>query len=274
MNFREYIQQLLIETQVDLFEDDRFISKDGNFYIDVDSLTPKELTQIVNKLQALTYDVKSVSDFKKLMTKNVYVVGDKEVKFYKVHNDDWISVINQVLKLTKTPKKLDKNLLDEVLKNIKAVKDGDVSIGQFITRTTGYILPDGKVIDLGGGYSRANDHRIIGSYFDHNIDSQTDAMDHFLKNTGSIRYMPEGPGLDIVTLPTRLQMVQLENVMKKAHDELAVDLRSDNYRRVSKIYNKDTNPKILVRDIETYYKSGKIRDTSAFEQFVIIHTLI
>lgn len=44
-----------------------------------------------------------------------------------------------------------KDLLKEVLDNIKKSKDKDVTIGSFVNSSTGYILPDGRVLNLGGG---------------------------------------------------------------------------------------------------------------------------
>lgn len=245
-------------------DEEKAIIKDGRLYVNVDALTNKELKSIDGKLNAAGYDIRGVEDLKNLIKKNKYVEGASD-KFYIVHTGDWEKIIKIVLGMRKKDEK-NKDLLKEVLTNIKKSKGKDVTIGSFINSSTGYILPDGKVLNLGGGSYRANDHRIINNYFQHEPNkNMTDLMEYFLSNTGTIRYIPEGPGLEIVTKPTRPQMVQIENVLKKAHDDLAVDFRSDDYSRKAKTYKKGSNPKILSRDIEAYYSSGIIRDTSFFE---------
>lgn len=255
MNFKEfYLKE----------DEEKAVIKDGRLYVNIDKLTSKELKTIEGKLNAADYDIRGVDDLKELIKKNKFVEGSSD-KFYIIHTGDWEKIFKIVLGMQKKDEK-NKDLLKEVLTNIKKSKNNDITIGRFINSSSGYILPDGSVLNLGGGSTRANDHRIINNYFKKDSKmNQTDGMEYFLSNTGTIRYIPEGPGLEIVTKPTRLQMVQLENVLKKAHDDLAVDFKSEDFSRKAKTYKKGVSPKILTRDIETYYSNGIIRDTSFFE---------
>jgi len=242
--------------------EDRYVIRDDKFYVDIESFTDAELKKISNMLNAADYDIRSPKDLKELVSKHKFLHGEKDKKFYIIFDGDWSRIFKEVLGIAKKEKPK-KDILKEVLKNIK--KETDISIGRFVNSSTGYILPDGNVINLGGGHSRANDHRFITNFFKHSEENQTRAMEYFLKNTGTIRYIPELPGLEIVTKPTRLQIVQIQNVLKKAHDDLAVDFKSENYPRKAKTYPKGTNPKILERDVENYYSSGTIRDNPFLE---------
>ncbi len=242
--------------------EEKAIIKDNRLYVNVDSLTKDELKKIEGMLKSADYDIRGIEDLKQLIRKNKFVEGDSDKKYHIIHTGEWERIIKTVLKMIGKEKPRT-DLLPEVIKNIK--KQKDVTIGRFINSTTGYILPDGNVINLGGGSTRADDHRIIGSFFEGDFKNSTEKMEYFLKQTGSIRYIPELPGLEIHRKPTNLQIVQMKNVLNKAHDSLAVDFRSPEYTPKAKTYSKDSNPKILERDILNYYSSGTIRNTEFFE---------
>lgn len=243
--------------------EEKAIIKDDRLYVNVDALTKDELKKIEGMLRSADYDIRGIEDLKQLITKNKFVEGSSDKKYHIIHTGEWERIIKTVLKMIGKEKPRT-DLLPEVIKNIK--KQGDITIGRFVNSTTGYILPDGTVINLGGGSKRNNDHRIIGSFFEGEFKNPYEKMEYFLKQTGSIRYIPELPGLEIHRKPTNLQIVQIKNVLTKAHDSLSVDFRSPEYAPKAKTYSKDANPKILERDVLNYYSSGTIRDNSFLEE--------
>lgn len=89
----------------------------------------------------------------------------------------------------------------------------------------GFMLKDGRLLDLTYGGNPREDHRAIQDAFD-DIDLET-ASDYLIEfmNEGNIRLIPEIPGIDISTPPTHEQWVALKDyiqywVSKKRHFEI------------------------------------------------------
>jgi hypothetical protein len=87
----------------------------------------------------------------------------------------------------------------------------------------GYILPDGKLLDLSEkkrgaeGGQRTEDHRAVSRFIEEPTETLTDAMDLFMKRTGAIRISLFGDyGLiDLETKPTTEQLSVIQRLIQK-----------------------------------------------------------
>jgi len=241
--------------------------KEDDYWIAVDRLTQEQLTKMNNYLSSEGYDVRGPEDIKKLFKKHIFIQGEHDEKFYKVY-DSWLDTVKKVIGFkVEAPAKI-KDLLKIVIKNIAKEKESGVSIVDFIGPTCAYILPDGRCIKFPGGSRRGDDHRIIGSFIPEEFKkdkSLSEVMEMFLKDTGTIRFIPEQTGFDIKERPTTKQYAQIKSAVSHSNSEVALDLWSPEYPKFGKVYKKGVDPKIIYRDIESYYLTGKVRDTSFFE---------
>lgn len=138
----------------------------------------------------------------------------------------------------------------------------------------GYLLPNGKMLNLSGEKgrhfgSRGDDHRVIGTVYANK--SGSEAMIAFMHG-GNIRMMPEAPGVDIASTiePTAQQYATLRKFVREyAEDEyLNIDFTNDAGNVVANLeYEGRIYPDRVVNDIKHYFATGEIREQgiSAFK---------
>lgn len=82
----------------------------------------------------------------------------------------------------------------------------------------GYILPDGSMLDFseGCGMGRCQDHRNVEFLVQKKFEYRTDAMHHFMRLTGAIRFLPEAVTFEAVVEPTRRQMAIVQEIAREA----------------------------------------------------------
>jgi hypothetical protein len=139
--------------------------------------------------------------------------------------------------------------------------------------SAGYILPSGAMLDLSGARQggsrgvRAYDHRQVAQFFDEHFDSATAAM-HAFMDLGAIRWMPEGNSLDIRQPPTPQQLTTLRRILGMVQGNIVyVDVYWPNYGASAAEYPGRTSPDRIVRDIQTFYKTGEMKKMSQVQQF-------
>lgn len=138
---------------------------------------------------------------------------------------------------------------------------------------TGYLLPDGKMLDFSGGERnhRYRDHREIGEIYE--ATQGTNALNRFL-NDGNIRIMAESPGVDISANvePTAEQYAAIRKfVMSHGTDkgEFFVDFSNSDGRNVGNYsYNRNVSPERVLNDIKYFYENGETRKQSEVAEFL------
>jgi hypothetical protein len=131
----------------------------------------------------------------------------------------------------------------------------------------GYLLPNGKMLNLSGEKgrhygSRGQDHRAVSTVFANK--SGSEAMVAFMHG-GNIRMMPESPGLDIATSvePTAQQYATIRKFVREyGEDEyLNIDFTNEKGYVVGSLeYEGRIYPDRVVNDIKHYFATGEIRE--------------
>ena len=135
----------------------------------------------------------------------------------------------------------------------------------------GYILPSGAMLDLsganqGGGTNRAYDHRQVGQFFEEHFENPTDAM-HAFMDMGAIRWMPEANGLDLRKPPTGPQLTTIRRMLDHVRgSRVYLDVFWPNYGSAAAEYPENTPAERIVRDIQTFYKTGELKQMSQVQQ--------
>ena len=127
-----------------------------------------------------------------------------------------------------------------------------------------YINTDGTMLDFSyGSAKRVEDHRSI-SFIYNDIDG-TDAMIKYMLD-GNIRFLPEGPGLDMIKEPTQEQYKTIKNLCYNL-DELYIDFTNEKGYTIDSIEYNKVSPNKVVNDIKEYFKTGKVPQQSITQQF-------
>lgn len=88
-----------------------------------------------------------------------------------------------------------------------------LGLTQYKTRA-GFMLKDGRMLDLTFGGNPREDHRAVQDAFDDtDLDTGSDYLIQFM-NEGNIRLIPEIPGVDIATAPTHDQLIALKDYIQ------------------------------------------------------------
>ena len=123
----------------------------------------------------------------------------------------------------------------------------------------GFMLTDGKLLDLTDQGSR-EDHRVIQDAFDdEEFEDSTDYLIAFM-NEGNIRLIPEIPAIDLVEEPTDQQYNALRDYIsfwigRKKHFE--VQFSNENGDQVDwKEYNGFTSEKEVILDIKEHFSES------------------
>ncbi len=122
----------------------------------------------------------------------------------------------------------------------------------------GFMLKDGKLLDLTYGGGPREDHRNIQDAFDDmDLDSESDYLIEFM-NEGNIRLIPEIPGIDIAVEPTDRQYAALKDYIdffigRKKY--FGVQFSNKNGDQVDwKEYNGLTSSAEIILDIKDYFE--------------------
>lgn len=125
----------------------------------------------------------------------------------------------------------------------------------------GYLLPDGRMLDLSGrnegasGGRRTLDHRDVWDVID-DRGNGGDAMADFVSG-GAIRLQPEAYGVMFGTKPTEAQEAALSNYFARFNGEMTVDIMAPNGDFVSSAsYAEGTNPQRILNEVKRYYDEG------------------
>lgn len=123
----------------------------------------------------------------------------------------------------------------------------------------GFMLKDGRLLDLTYGGGPREDHRNIQDAFDDmDLDGESDYLIEFM-NEGNIRLIPEIPGIDITVEPTDRQYVALKDYIdffigRKKY--FGVQFSNKNGDQVDwKEYNGFTSSAEIILDIKDYFKN-------------------
>lgn len=127
-------------------------------------------------------------------------------------------------------------------------------------RETGYILPDGTMLDFSdkrnGGIPgrRSLDHREIMVILNK---PATEAMISFM-NRGCIRVMPESPGLDISVCPTEKQFDVIRRFANYFRGAIYVDISNARGDIVNTFeYKEKTSSSRIISDIKDAFRAVK-----------------
>ena len=127
-------------------------------------------------------------------------------------------------------------------------------------RETGYILPNGIMLDFSGKrYGgpkgiRTMDHREVATIIDL---PQTEAMIAFM-SAGCIRVAPEGPGLDIAARPTAAQIDVIRRFSNYYRGAVYVDISDEKGNIVASFeYAEKTSSSRIVSDILLAFQTAK-----------------
>ncbi len=122
----------------------------------------------------------------------------------------------------------------------------------------GFMLKDGRLLDLTYGGGPREDHRNIQDAFDDmDLDSESDYLIEFM-NEGNIRLIPEIPGIDIAVEPTDRQYAALKYYIdffigRKKY--FGVQFSNKNGDQVDwKEYNGLTSSAEIILDIKDYFE--------------------
>lgn len=136
-------------------------------------------------------------------------------------------------------------------------------------KVAGYLLKDGTMLDFSGKHwgdttsdYRQVDHRDVNEVLDD--DDNYDAMVQMIGD-GNIRLMPESGGINLSVMPTTKQIGILEKYIRNFKGEVLVDFDEPGGDTVySRNYNKGTDARTILRDIDNYFKGGKQSELMQF----------
>lgn len=161
-----------------------------------------------------------------------------------------------------------KIVLDEQLKYIGESDHTQKAIDVFGTtyyRTrAGFMLKNGKLLDLTCDGGPREDHRNIRDAFDDmDLDSESDYLIEFM-NEGNIRLIPEIPGIDITVEPTDRQYAALKYYIDYfigCKKYFGVQFSNKNGDQVDwREYNGLVSYTEIILDIKDYFKNKLVED--------------
>lgn len=141
----------------------------------------------------------------------------------------------------------------------------------------GYILIDGKLLDMSGrhegapGGYRTVDHRDIADAFDgeYGDGSYSGGMIQFMR-AGNIRLSPESGGINLSVKPNKAQLATLDRYISKYRGEVMVDFDNEAGATVaSAAYRSRTYSKRVLDDINAYFDNGTVPTGNADTLFSV-----
>lgn len=162
---------------------------------------------------------------------------------------------------------LSENVEEEVLDKFKTT---------YNWKETGYILQNGKRIDLSGrkdgapGGYRTVDHRDVFDLSYYEEESGTNLMIEFMSR-GNIRVIPEYPGINLQVEPTAEQYEQIRSLIDNVawkEQQFSVDFDDKRGNTIdSLVYENNISARKIINDIKYYFKEGKVPYQSELSQF-------
>lgn len=156
-------------------------------------------------------------------------------------------------------------------------KDADEYFGHtYKWSETGYILTNGKKLDLSGrheggpGGYRTVDHRDIRDALgdDYGGSDYSGSMVQFMSE-GNIRISPESGGINLSVMPTKNQLDSLSDFISHNRGEVILDLDTPDGQTVSSTeYPRGTHANKVLADIKAYFEDGTTPQVSSLAQFL------
>lgn len=141
----------------------------------------------------------------------------------------------------------------------------------------GYLMPDGKMLDFSDGQTRrVMDHREIQEVFGPMELGEGVPREQYMNQfiaEGNVRVMAEMPGVELSaeTKPTRAQLDQIARMadtLGAQNGTFRIDLSSVSGKQVAaREYQGRVRGREIVRDIEGYYRDGKLPEQSELNQY-------
>ena len=141
----------------------------------------------------------------------------------------------------------------------------------------GYLMPDGKMLDFSDGQTRrVMDHREIQEVFGPMELGEGVPREQYMNQfiaEGNVRVMAEMPGVELSaeTKPTRVQLDQIARMadtLGVQNGTFRIDLSSVSGKQVAaREYQGRVRGREIVRDIEGYYRDGKLPEQSELNQY-------
>lgn len=145
--------------------------------------------------------------------------------------------------------------------------------------SAGYILPDGRMLDFSGGSDKSVrdlDHRDIQSVYGPaelaRGAEQTDYLNAFIAE-GNVRVMAESPGVDVsaeteVSDAQKAAIAEMADTLGAAKHGFNLDIsRKDGSTAATRWYEGRVRGSEVVRDLETYYRTGSLPEQSELNRF-------
>jgi len=203
----------------------------------LDNITPQQWKQINDRMCGKGYDFRGWEDTKEIferLNKSTGGIKDdhKEVMDAVVYNKEYIK--------EEDPKKV-KNIFNRVIRYLGYTDD---------LREAGYVLPNGKLLDLSGkkrgGYpfTRGLDHREVNHIVE---------MPDFV-SMGAIRLFPETCGADIRKEPTANQLRVIWRMVSGSPRGYTLEMLSPHKGRFYKEYDVGVKADRVINDIRKYYE--------------------
>lgn len=128
----------------------------------------------------------------------------------------------------------------------------------------GFMLKDGRLLDLTYGGNPREDHRAIQDAFDDmDLETESDYLIEFM-NEGNIRLIPEIPGIDIVKEPTEAQWKALKDYisyMVGRNHYFMVQFSDEKGQQIDwKEYNGFGTTSEILMDLQDYFE-GKLNES-------------
>jgi hypothetical protein len=228
--------------------------------IDPDKLTNDVLKKINDSMRAKGFDVRGIKDIKNFLDpehKLSMVSSD-----YRLKHPAWVDAYKKAIGIKEKP--VVKELKKEELENIDWERIKELGETESLSES-GYIKPDGKLIDLSGKReggtpgTRSLDHREVGA---------TSGMQELI-SFGYVRMDFNAGTIDISKKTTAAQNKVIRELAEEHNGEIVLDLElglgeyretEDSYRRpeitFSREYQAGTNPDRIINDINRFF-SGK-----------------
>lgn len=141
----------------------------------------------------------------------------------------------------------------------------------------GYLMPDGTMLDFSDGQNRrVMDHREIQDVFGPVELGEGAPRERYMNQfiaEGNVRVMAEMPGVELSTetKPTRAQLdeiARMADMLGAQKGTFRIDLsRASGKQAEAREYQGRVRGREIVRDIEAYYRDGKLPEQSELNQY-------
>lgn len=235
----------------------QLIEEDGMFGVTLpDGLTDEQWQRLHGSLIARGYDFLSVADVRKTFQ---HITGDKP--FVHPAHKHWVDSLIYVLGLTVEPRisPVAKSALDKALQEWGVTND---------PRKGGFILTDGSFLDMSqGGPERCLVHHDIEKFFPKFHPNPLNVVEEW-KDLGLIRWISEGKGVSMRTLPTSSQFSTIRKLVTFRSDKLFhMDVHDPRFKGSNRSYPPGISAEKIVIDITHFYETGVLGAMSAVMNF-------